>query len=283
MRNAITAAAFIAVAMGCGAATEVPATPIAASAKGARMADCAEETKTRAPMSVARRRPMLVDPVAWWRFEEGAGTSFADLSGNGNGGDLRGATWTTDTAGGSSNGHALAFDGTGIAAVAPSTTLTLTSTFTLMAWIRPTDPMVRGTGGTVGVLAQGRPSGGSGYRLGVESGRANLGMNNDQFNCSLSSKTMLTPKRWTHIAATYDGSTMRVYVDGAADGTSTCASGALVPSHRPVYLGRDHDLPEALRFDGLIDEARVYDVVLDERTVRSLYEEARPGSSRSAM
>lgn len=241
-----------------------------------RASDCAGEgakPSTRAPMGIGPRRPMMVEPVAWWRLEEGAGARLKDLSGNGNDGELRGTSWTTDTPGGASNGHALAFDGTAIAVVPPSTTLTLASKFTLMAWIKPTDPMLGGTGGTVGVLAQGRPSGGAGYRLGIESGRANLGMNNDRFNCSLSSKTMLVAGRWTHIAATYDGTTMRVYVDGLPNGTSSCASGPLVPSHRPVYLGRDHDLPESVKFVGSIDEARVHDVVLDDVTVKSIFDD----------
>lgn len=89
---------------------------------------------------------------------------------------------------------------------------------------------------------------------------------------TVSSRTMLLADRWTHIAASYDGSTMKVYVDGALDGDSTCANGAIAASHRPIYIGRELDPPAGRAFRGAIDEARV---TLDDLTVRSLFEEGK--------
>jgi hypothetical protein len=71
--------------------------------------------------------------VAAYAFDEGAGASVADGSGNGNGGRVTGATWTRGRYGG-----ALRFDGSGdLVRVPPSASLDVGSEMTLSAWIQP--------------------------------------------------------------------------------------------------------------------------------------------------
>ena len=83
--------------------------------------------------SRAARSP-AVGLVAAYTFDEGAGTSVADGSGNGNVGTVTGASWTRGR-----YGHALNFDGADdTVRVPPSTSLDLGSELTLSAWIRPT-------------------------------------------------------------------------------------------------------------------------------------------------
>src|SRR5437773_7869768 len=73
--------------------------------------------------------------VAYWRFDEESGTTALDSSGNGNTGTLvNGPVWTAGI-----TGNALYFDG--IAAnvtVLDSTSLDLSNSFTLSAWVNPT-------------------------------------------------------------------------------------------------------------------------------------------------
>lgn len=77
--------------------------------------------------------PTAVGLVAAYAFDEGAGASVADGSGNGNVGTVSGATWTRGR-----YGNALRFDGVGdVVRVPPSTSLDVGSEVTLSAWIRP--------------------------------------------------------------------------------------------------------------------------------------------------
>ena len=65
---------------------------------------------------------------------------------------------------------------------------------------------------------------------------------------------------WTHVAATYDGAAMRLYVNGQASGslprTGSIAQNAMVPAALGATPQGDR------RFDGLIDEVRLYTMVL---------------------
>ena len=72
--------------------------------------------------------------VAYWKFDEGSGTTAADSSGNGNTGTLiNGPLWTAGKA-----GNALYFDGIDDnVTVLDSASLHLSSAFTLSAWVNP--------------------------------------------------------------------------------------------------------------------------------------------------
>jgi hypothetical protein len=64
---------------------------------------------------------------------------------------------------------------------------------------------------------------------------------------------------WTHVAATYDGSTLRVYVNGGLQG-SKAVSGPIQTSGGPLRLGGNSVWGEW--FAGLIDDVRVYNRAL---------------------
>lgn len=81
----------------------------------------------------SRAPPHPVGLVAAYAFDEGAGASVADGSGNGNAGTVTGATWTRGR-----YGSALRFDGSDdLVRVPPSASLDVGSELTLSAWIRP--------------------------------------------------------------------------------------------------------------------------------------------------
>jgi Concanavalin A-like lectin/glucanases superfamily len=84
---------------------------------------------------------------------------------------------------------------------------------------------------------------------------------------------------WSYIALTYDGSRLRLFVDGR-QAASRRTTGTIEATGNPLWLGGNHPYGEF--FDGLIDEARVYDRALTDAEIRADMEEpvARAGAVR---
>ena len=197
--------------------------------------------------------------VAAYSFNEGSGTTVADSSGNNNNGTLTAATWTTA----GKFGNALSFNGTSACVTVPSApSLQLTTGMTLEAWVFPTstptgwraviDKTVDGyylmassqnpgPGPTIG----GSWTSGGDYQPGP---------------------TALAPNVWTHIAATFDGATMRVYVNGVQVASKAKAV-PLAPTTGTLQIGGD-SYPNEF-FAGRIDEVRVYNRALSAAEIQT--------------
>jgi len=67
---------------------------------------------------------------------------------------------------------------------------------------------------------------------------------------------IVEPKKWYHVAATYDGTSMRLYLNGEEWENPTKAKGALSNYNMPLVIGGVSDLP----FTGLLAEVRIWDV-----------------------
>ncbi len=74
------------------------------------------------------------------------------------------------------------------------------------------------------------------------------------------SNTTLTAGTWYHIALTYDGSTMRAYINGTADGTYA-VSGTIHNGTSDLYIGARSEGSLSRYFDGTIDEVRIWNTV----------------------
>ena len=197
--------------------------------------------------------------VGAWAFAEGAGTTTADSSGNGNAGTLIGASWTTQ----GRYGNALSFNGTSSQVrVADSASLDLTTAMTLSAWIQPTasqsgwrtilqhetDAYFLNASNSDGPL---RPSGGG-----------TLG-GNTQY---LSGPSANPVNAWTNVAFTYDGATVRLYINGTQV-ASRATTGAIQTTNSPLWIGGNS--PYGEYFQGLIDEARIYNRALTQAEIQS--------------
>ena len=70
---------------------------------------------------------------------------------------------------------------------------------------------------------------------------------------------------WHHVAGTFDGNQIRLYVDGSlAD--SMDYTGAIATTTFPVNIGRNSENPDRL-YEGAIDEVRIYNRALSEAEV----------------
>lgn len=71
----------------------------------------------------------------------------------------------------------------------------------------------------------------------------------------LKGKTKYEIGRWYHVAATYDGKAMRLFVNGVEDGSSTAQSGpVLYADSAPLVIARYQDQDEDYPFQGAVRE-----------------------------
>ncbi len=72
--------------------------------------------------------------------------------------------------------------------------------------------------------------------------------------------------RWSHLALTYDGATLRLYVNGRPV-SSEATTGTILRTTDPLWIGGNQ--PYGEYFQGLIDEVRLYDRPLSPSEVRA--------------
>ena len=197
--------------------------------------------------------------VAAYSLDEGSGTSVADASGNGNAGTISGAIWTSS----GKYGNALAFraDDSARVTIPNSGSLQLTTGMTLEAWVNPS------AAGNVwrDVMMKGNDN----YYLESSSSRASkpvAGMVIGSTHVSANGTAALAQNTFTHLAATYDGTAIRLFVNGT-EVSSRAASGSIVTSTSPLQIGSDSTFGQY--FDGTIDEIRVYNAALTQSQIQT--------------
>jgi hypothetical protein len=189
--------------------------------------------------------------VAAFGFNENTGTTSADASGNGHVAAISGAAWTTA----GHNGNALTFDGVNdLVTVADSASLDVTRV-TLMAWVRPTAL------GDWKTAIMKETTNGLAYALYAEDNvsRPAAYVNTGSVDREAKGTAALATNTWAHLAMTFDGTNLRVYVNGALVRTAAF-TGNIVTSNSPLRIGGNSIWTEF--FAGQIDDVRVYNRAL---------------------
>ena len=196
-------------------------------------------------------------PVAAYSFDEGAGSTAADSSGNGHTGVITGATWVAGKYGG-----ALSFNGTSARVDLGSLGTFYQSGFTLEAWVQKASA----TKNDVGVVGT-WTSGASGPMIWVDhiATRYHLTLGSS-LSSYLDSGQSPVAGVWQHLAATYDGTTARFYVDGVQVASRTVSGGV---GSSDVWRIGAYGATAGNFFDGLIDNVRVYSRALTATEVQS--------------
>ena len=196
--------------------------------------------------------------VAGYSFEEGAGTTTSDASGQSNTGTLNaGVTWSTA----GKYGKAASFNGTsGMVTVADKASLDLTGAMTLSAWVNPS---ANGNWRTV-MLKEAGTALVYGLYSSDTASLPNVYIRTGATDKSAVGPSALPVNTWSHLAATYDGSNMRLYLNGTLVKT-VAATGAMTASTGELRIGGNSIWGEY--FAGLIDEAHVYNRALSAAEV----------------
>ena len=229
----------------------------------ARARDAAgnQATATHVAVTVSNAAPPPPSGlVAAYAFEEGVGTSAADATGKLHTGAVSGATWITA----GMYGKALSFDGVNDwVTVADANDLDLTNGMTLEAWVRPAAL----TGWKTVVMKEGTTTT-LAYSLYANDGnpRPAITVRIGSVDRSAAGPSAVPLNTWTHLAATYDGATLRLYVNGVQVGNRG-QTGNILKSSRALRIGGNAVWGEY--FKGVIDDVRIYNRALSATEIQA--------------
>ncbi|MGH2472486.1 MAG: S8 family serine peptidase [Candidatus Limnocylindria bacterium] len=205
-------------------------------------------------------------PSGFWRLGDATTSSVAaDSSGNGLAG-VYDAAVSRGQPGAMSGDLAAAFPGTGPAVVVPAAaSLDLRSAVSVEAWVRPS--AAEQNGGIFEKTVGGWVN--SQYMLFVETGLAKFRVRTATGALLTVDGPLLPLNSWSHVVGTYDGATLRIYVNGALRG-SAAAAGPLEGGTGPSYIGRLGQ--DRYPFTGSLDEVAVFPLVLSAERVQAHYQ-----------
>jgi hypothetical protein len=214
--------------------------------------------------ALAQPVPAPTGIVSWWPAEGNAN----DLVGTNNG-DLRNGV----TFGPGMVGQAFRFDGEDDYIEIPSSpSLQITEALTIECWVNIAESLgpffpqhyVLDTRDDLLV---------GGYGLNVDSASIQFFWGNEPWD---SFPSTIQPRRWHHVAGTWDGQIVTVYVDGEVTESHTEIRPISV-SEAPAYIGQRFTFEE--RFYGLVDELTIYGRALSADEVRSIFAAGSAGKS----
>jgi hypothetical protein len=199
--------------------------------------------------------------IGWWQFDDAANQPIADSSGYGHSGTLAGNAAIVDDL---ERGKVLYLEGDG-------DYVTLGSE----AWTNPGNHMTVSAWFKVKsfnlsyqcIVAKGNKT----YRLQRDSTTDNLCVYMNYASTStknVNGITCVNNDSWHHAAATYDGSVIRLFVDGIQDGDPVAMS-SLSTTSAPLMIGKNSDQSDR-DWQGWIDDVRLYNRALSTEEIWSL-------------
>ena len=216
-----------------------------------------------------------VNPIAYWKFDEGSGTVATDSSGNLLNGKIVGPVYSTGK-----YGNALSFDGLDdYATIKGAAAFDNLASMTISAWVKPTTTGEKGMGRIVSKAAgTNLPSMGWDFYLTNEVGNG-IKFAVDHTTTDLehaSTANAITMNQWQFVAVTWDGSktaaNAHIYVNGNEVSYSVAnnAVGTRASDTANAFLiGNNPALSRT--FKGNIDDVRVYNRALSVSEIKDLY------------
>jgi outer membrane protein assembly factor BamB len=143
--------------------------------------------------------------------------------------------------------------------------------FSVEAWVRVDEPLA--WGGIVGCVRD-NGSDEQGWLLGFRDDKFCFGLSTEQGGALtyMAANHPFTPGGWAHVVGTYDGETMRLYINGRYETSSDAQGGDIrYPDAVHYVIGAYKDENEDFRLKGMIHEVRVYTNVLRDRDITALF------------
>lgn len=226
------------------------------------------------------------DLLLWLKLDETSGTFAADASGNGHNGTVVAGSGTPEWVAGR-KGNAIEIDGlteprARRVQVTWSSSLAVTNQLTAMSWIRLRaidtyeHNIVGRSGSTDWRLLAKRSDKRITFIVDTGSSRTTLN--------GFAPGAGLTVGMWYHVAATYNGSYMRIYLNGAELANRSCSGNIQISGNASIPLGVGAFPRNATTweddFPGALDEVKIWKRVL---TAAEILAEMNAGSHLSRL
>lgn len=207
--------------------------------------------------------------IGIWTLDETTGTTATDHSGQNNNGTITGGTQRVP----GKIGNALHLNGTtGKITIPHNNTLNPTTQLTITAWVRPEQTA------TQYIVKKAEDIITDGYELSLASTgkpffRLNRATSADTYRVNAPTTIPANGTTWTHLAATYDGNTMRLYVNGQQVST-TPGPTTIGTNDLPLTIGAEP--PSFRHFQGTIDEVQLHNQALTTSEIQAIYTNTAP-------
>jgi hypothetical protein len=218
------------------------------------------------------RRAVVADPpaglVGRWSFDEPRDEPVArDTSGHRLGGELVGVGRADGIVGG-----AIACGG-GVVVVPDDPALSVRDALTIDCWVRADVPDQHNRWIVNRVFGGGETTG---YRLGLLGGKPCFEVPQTAWSHHLTALQPLPLGRWVHLAGTFDGRRMRLFVDGVEAG-SLDRPGPIQPSQFDLVIG-GYAPGSQSQFEGLVDEVRLFSRALGAEEIAAQHRALAPAA-----
>jgi hypothetical protein len=200
-------------------------------------------------------------PVAYWKFDEGAGTTIGDSSGSHTGQLVSGATFAAGR-----KSTAASFDGVNDWAVIPDSAQLRVTNQTIAMWVYP-----RSLNTNFQTIVAKQSIGGVqrtfGFFIAPSSTTPHYAFQDSA--CSsweYIEAGSMTLNAWNHIAGTYDQSVMKLYLNGVVVASRSTNVGVCQTTH-PVVIGNASGYGY---FNGSVDDLVIYNRSLSAAEIRAI-------------
>lgn len=204
--------------------------------------------------------PADLSLIAHWKFDDNPTNGVLDSTGNGHDGTCTACPMLVAGI----RGGGYRFDPSRPEYIVVPDSQAFRGVFTIAAWMYTDN-----TNRAIAVMSKpyGNSTGNSWQLENLEDDRVSFSGGSPH---SLITTNMVPQMTWVHVAGTWDGTTKRLYINGAL-ARSTMAQ-VSYDSH-DIYLGADENSGSvALPFDGVLDDLRVYNRVLSAAEIAELAE-----------
>src|SRR5690606_13906736 len=203
--------------------------------------------------------------VGHWKMDEGGGSLLIDASQYGNNAPLTGgASWVSGVL-----GQAARFNGVSqYASVADNASLDITGAITVAGWIKPEAV------GTQYLVKKAQQHETNGYELSLAGSgyvffRFNQFSSGDAYRVNSTTPYPTNGNTWMHVAATYDGQSLRMYINGTLNGSlSLPSSPAIAVNGLPLTIGAEAGGYRGLQ--GAMDDVRIYNTALSLEEIQNI-------------